>query len=254
MALGWNHTITYLRLGSTIRSGKLFLNIIQVQQLRELNKKLNVLCKPSMSMNTKIVPSFYKFGSEGYLTTFFVSPDLFENAIENNLFGPESGREIHHQLLYGDDSGSYPKYIEFPVVYRHEEGKKMRDMLDMRFDGHCFLISDRMKLLMEDNGITGWKSYPVLVYDKKGNEIKGYHGFTVTGRGGEMRFLMPPNQIPYGESSHYCQWEQDQWDGSDIFRIRPNYLIVTKRTMLLFKENKITSPHFYPLSESATIL
>ena len=30
----------------------------------------------------------------------------------------------------------------------------MRDMLDIRFDGNCFLISDRMKLLMEDNGIT----------------------------------------------------------------------------------------------------
>ena len=198
--------------------------------------------------------SFYIFGSEGYLTTYSVRPDLFNHAILNKLSGPESGRDIHQQLLFGDDNGAYPNYIEFPVVFRHKDGKKMRDMLDMRFDGNCFLISNRMKVLMEANRITGWKSYPVLVYDKKGNKIDGYYGFTVTGKGGEMKFLTPPNQIPYGESSHYCQWEQDQWDGSDIFRIRPNYLIVTKRTMLLFKENKITSPHFYPLSESATIL
>ena len=115
------------------------------------------------SINTP--PFFDKSGSEGYLTTFFITPDIFENAINNNLYGPTSGREIHHQLLYGDENGSYPEYIDFPVVYRHEEGKKMRDMLDMRFDGHCFLISDRMKQMMEENNITGWKSYPVLIYD-----------------------------------------------------------------------------------------
>lgn len=202
-----------------------------------------------MIMITKNDPSFYVFSSAGYLTTFYVRPDLFDYALKNNLHGPESGRDIHYQLLYGDDYGHYPDYIKFPVVYRQREGKKMRDMLDMRFDGNCFLISDRMKQLMEDNDITGWKSYPVLVYDKKGNEIKGYHGFTVTGRGGEMKLLLPYNQIPYDERSRYCQWEQKEWDGSDIFRIGPNFLIVTKRTMLLLKKNKITSPEFYPLSE-----
>ncbi len=196
---------------------------------------------------------FYKFSSEGYLTTYFVTPVLFEIAINNDLHGPESGRDIHHQLLYGDDQGHYPEYIHFPVIYIHEEGKKMRDMLDMRFDGHCFLISDRMKRLMEDNYITGWKSFPVVIYEKNKNEVTGYHGFTVTGRGGEIDYLMPPSQIPYGESSKYCRWSQEQWDGSDIFRISPNYLIVTRRTMLLFKEHRITSPHFSPLSDKVTI-
>jgi len=205
-------------------------------------------------MSTDNKYPFYVFGSAGFLTTFFVSPELFELAIKNQAYGYESGRQIHHQLLYGDENGSYPDYIQFPVVFRHEEGKKMRDMLDMRFDGNCFLISDRMKLLMEKNLITGWKNYPVLIYDKKGNVVEGYHGFTVTGMGGNMRFLKSPNQILSSDSHKYCQWEQKQWDGSDIFRIRPNYLIVTKRTMLLFKENKITSPYFSPLSDSATII
>ena len=207
-----------------------------------------------MITNTNNESAFYIFDSEGYLTTFFVSPVLFEFAIKNQLYGIESGREIHHQLLYGNDNGSYPDYIQFPVVFRHEEGKKMRDMLDMRFDGNCFLISDRMRSLMEEHHITGWKSYPVVIYDKKNDEVTGYHGFTVTGRGGKMDNLMPVNQIPYGESTKYCRWSQEQWDGSDIFRILPNYLIVTKRTMLLFKQNKITAPHFSPLSDSVTII
>lgn len=207
-----------------------------------------------MTMSINSENAFYKFGSEGFLTTFDVTPSLFENAIVNNLYGSESGRDIHHQLLYGDEKGNYPDYLVFPIVYRNEGGTKMRDMLDMRYDGHCFLISDRMKSLMEENRITGWKSYPVLVYDKKGREVSGYNGFTVTGRGGEMEFLLPSDQIPYGEEQTYCRWNKVQWDGSDIFRITPNYLIVTQRTMHLLKKSRISSPFFRPLSEYATIL
>ena len=185
---------------------------------------------------------FYLISTTGGLTTFAVSPDLFEIAVRNDLHGPESGRDIHHQLLYGDDNGGYPLYIEFPVVYRQSEGKRLCDMLDMRFDGQCFLISDRMKQLLEDNGITGWKSYPVLLFDKKGNEVNGYNGFTVSGRGGSMD-IVPNNH-----------WAEGQWDGSDFFRILPNYLVITERTKLLLKKNRITSAGFRPLSDLATII
>ena len=204
--------------------------------------------------NSKTSSQFYCFSTTGGRTTFAVSPDLFERAIKNGLHGPESGREIHRQLLYGNDEGGYPSYIGFPVVYHQFEGKRMCDMLDMRFDGHCFLISDRMKQLLEDNLITGWKTYPVLLFDKKGDEITGYNGFTVNGRGGAMHFLIPPVEIPYGEYPTYVHWAKEQWDGSDIFRIYPNYLVITERTKLLLKKNKITSAEYSPLSESATII
>lgn len=105
--------------------------------------------------NSRTSSQFYCLSTIGGQTTFAVSPDLFERAIKNGLHGPESGREIHRQLLYGNDEGGYPSYIGFPVVYRQFEGKRMCDMLDMRFDGHCFLISDRMKQLLEDNQSLG---------------------------------------------------------------------------------------------------
>lgn len=47
-----------------------------------------------MSINSETY--FYKFGSEVYLNTFYVSPDLYVNALKHNLRGP-SGREIHLQ-------------------------------------------------------------------------------------------------------------------------------------------------------------
>ena len=205
-------------------------------------------------MASKVLCPFYLFSTTGGERTFAVTPDLFEHAIDKDLHGPESGREIHHQLLYGNDAGSYPSYIAFPVVYRHFEGNRMCDMLDMRFDGHCFLISDRMKQLLEVNHITGWKSFPVLLFDKKGNEISGYNGFTVIGRGGEMDFLLPPEQIPFAEDRSYVHWRKEQWDGSDIFRIFPNYLVITSRTKDILKKNKITSAEYRPLSDWASII
>ena len=42
----------------------------------------------------------------------------------------------------------------------------MRDVLDMRSVGF-FVISDRMKDVLEENGFTGWKTYPIQLYDKK---------------------------------------------------------------------------------------
>jgi hypothetical protein len=205
-------------------------------------------------MASKVLCPFFCFSTTGGERTFAVTPDLFEHAVDNDLHGPESGRDIHHQLLYGNENGGYPSYIDFPVFYRGFTGSRMCDMLDMRYDGNCFLISDRMKLLLEENLITGWKCFPVLLFDKKGNEITGYNGFTVIGRGGEMDFLLPPERIPFGEDHSYVHWRKEQWDGSDIFRIYPNYLVITSRTKDLLKKNKITSAEYSPLTERVTII
>ena len=35
---------------------------------------------------------------------------------------------------------------------------------------------------MEENNPTGWKIYPIKLYDKKDNEVLGYHGLSVTGK------------------------------------------------------------------------
>ena len=37
------------------------------------------------------------------------------------------------------------------------------------------------RALLEENGITGWSTYPIEVYDRKGNSLPDYHGFAITG-------------------------------------------------------------------------
>jgi hypothetical protein len=76
--------------------------------------------------------------------------------------------------------GNY-QHISFPVIFKHSMGKKkLTDLVDT---GHpsFFLISDRFKKLLEDNQITGWKTYPIVLLEKNGQEISGYHGFSVIG-------------------------------------------------------------------------
>lgn len=198
---------------------------------------------------------FYDFSNDLPLNTVAVSPDLYERALNLDLHGEESGRKIHNQLLFGDFvTKEYPSYISFPVCFHQIDGKVLREALGM-LRIHSILISDNLLEILTDNQITGWRSYPVLVYDKKGNEIRGYNGFTVTGRGGEMRFLIDKKELSRVESTkQYIQWDKSQWDGSDFFWVKPMFLLATKKVRDVFKREKIKYLRLTPFSEYATIV
>ena len=184
---------------------------------------------------------FYVFGSRGYLTTFAVSPKLFSDAIDNNLRGFHSGRSIHDQLVF---SNQYPNYIQFPIVFHQIDGKRMRDLLDMRYSGSEFLISDRLKSILEDNRCSGWKTYPIELYDKKGCLISGYSGFTVTGKGGRVYYPLNEAWDPVPG------WNPACWDGSDLFHFEnTRHIIITERVMKVLKKHKIDAIDMEPLED-----
>src|ERR1700722_20078064 len=74
------------------------------------------------------------------------------------------------KLIKGNYQG-----IDFPVFFKQEYGNKLYDILDTGFPG-LFIISERMRKILEENNLTGWKVFPIKLYDKKGNEIADYHG------------------------------------------------------------------------------
>ncbi len=136
---------------------------------------------------------FYTFDSKGYLTTISVFPDRnrYFQKFDANTF-------MNEKIIKGDWSR-----LEFPLVFHKiENGKKLRDVLDMRYVS-AYLISDRMKNILEENKITGWKSYPVVIHDKKGSIIEGYNGFSIVGKSGPM----DPRRQP---TEYYIR----KWDGS----------------------------------------
>lgn len=184
---------------------------------------------------------FYTFDSKGYLTTVSVFPDLCEP-----LMGDAAFNFMNNKIIKGDWSG-----LEFPLVFHQiENGKKLRDVLDMRYVS-AYLISDRMKNILKKNKITGWKSYPVIIYDKKGGIIEGYNGFSIVGKSGPMDPRRQPTEYyvrkwdgSVSDSLDYIGgwFDISTWDGSDIFILGESlWIIITKRLYKILKKEKITA-------------
>lgn len=181
---------------------------------------------------------FYDFHSRNYLTTFFAKADILKQAIKR------SDSKLAWKISWDLEDGSYQGY-EFPIVFhevRGDSGKQMRDVLDNR-DTMAYLISDRMKDLLIDNNITGWKCYDIEMYDKKGNIVPGYNGFSVTGKCYDMVKVDYDNIVEdkrRGFLAKGASFDINKWDGSDIFRVG-GWRIITKRVYELFKKHKITA-------------
>ena len=178
-----------------------------------------------MEKTFKDNPRFYSFCVKYYYNTFSVRSDIFAEAIRTYDFSER--RNVDQYLM----SGEYPEWVSFPVVFHQYDGMKLRDL--MAWADEPFIISDRTVNLLEDNHITGWKTFPVEIYDKKGNLISGYQGFSVTGRGG---------------STKDGKYKISQWDGSDIFMIGNGMHHVIERVKILLEENKIDAAEFEPFS------
>jgi hypothetical protein len=179
------------------------------------------------------VSVFFEFSSKLRMSTFQAGPV--------GLQKDKNGTYAHHNLIKG-----HYEEIEFPVVFKQDSGKNLTDILDT---GHVslFLISDRMKVILEENHLTGWKVFPIQLYDKKGNEIHGYHGFSFTGQCAPIDFekseIIEKIFIPHGPLYPYYKGVVvDDWDGSDFFTPKGTYeTLVTKNAADILKKAKITN-------------
>ena len=160
-------------------------------------------------------------------------------------------------LLLGNYSG-----IIFPVIFKQSEyGKKFQDVLDTGWAGF-YLISDKMKSVLEDNHLTGWKTFAVKVLDKKGQAIEGYHGFSVTGRCGEIDYskseVIEKRLVPNGALGKFYKGLYvglEKWDGSDFFLPEKYYgTIITSKAANILKQSKLTNIRMENLAEIETFV
>ena len=192
--------------------------------------------------------NFYRFESRAYGTTFTARPDIFEKALKEG----RNDFDLHcHKFLF---HGDY-EYYRFPIVFRQYDGKYLRDFLDLGYPPTC-LVSDRVVDLLSENGITGWKKYPITLFNIKGNVVEGYSGFSVVGKGGKFSQFWDYEYIVESNRNHVKQrgvYDISQWDGSDIFLVH-NYILMTERVMKLMKTIKVTSVDFERLSDDTDII
>jgi hypothetical protein len=111
--------------------------------------------------------------------------------------------------------------------------------------------------LFHYKGVTGWSTYPVEVYGRKGEPLPGYHGFAVTGsecrRDRSRSQIITKHAVPGGEPFEVyigLYFHEDDWDGSDIFRVSSfGGTIVTEKVKKILKQAKVTNVRLTPLHE-----
>ena len=118
-------------------------------------------------------------------------------------------------------------------------------------------ISPRVQTLLQEHLVTGWATYPVEVFGRKGEHLPGYHGLAVTGAEcdrdrSRSEIVDKPAPVPNGQGYRVYRslyFAEDQWDGSDMFWIHRSGIVVTEKLFQLFKKEKITNVRFTPLPE-----
>ncbi|MBU2524016.1 hypothetical protein KKG71_02375 [Patescibacteria group bacterium] len=196
------------------------------------------------------INNFYDFSSKFYGTTFM--------AIAINSPSKKKPNGLPNNYDYNLVAGKYDN-IDFPVIFKYEDGKHLRDIIDTG-TAVLFLISKKFKTILEKNKLTGWKTFPVKVYDKKNQEIPNYYGLTVTGRCGPIDYSKCETyKTKYVEHGPFVKIYKgkyiglDKWDGSDFFLPIGNYgIIVTEKVANLLKNNKLTNIDLEKLSKVET--
>lgn len=174
------------------------------------------------------------------------------NAKACGLKKDENGTASQWNLIKGDFKG-----IEFPVTFQIQSGKKFLDILDTGWPS-LYLISDRLKTILEEQGLTGWLSFSIKLLDKNNNLIQGYHGLSVKGSCSCIDYeACEIIEKRYVEDGPICKFYKGMpiknWDGSDFFTpIGTFEIVVSKKAADLLKKNKITNVSLQNLADKET--
>jgi hypothetical protein len=141
--------------------------------------------------------------------------------------GERSYNTFRGELSSEDDDDCYrvlraEKTPPGPVEVRYAMGRSQPSDFIFTTSAHPKIISDRVLGILKGEGFTGWRTYPVHLYDKGGARIPGYHGLAIHGRCGpidESKSVKLPKIYPARVSSEWYGlfFDPATWDGSDLF-------------------------------------
>jgi hypothetical protein len=183
---------------------------------------------------------------------------LFEDPFSNRWLRikplPEwVNEELADRLAYGQLKPSKP------VVFRGFMGGPVADILWTSLPP-MVCISEKVVNLLEENRFNGWSTYPVEVSDRKGNTLTDYHGFAIMSYAGERDRSRSPiierEPIALGGKVRKVYkgfyFDENKWDGADIFRVHTSWLVVTKAVRDAFIKSKIRNVEFIALPDEET--
>lgn len=178
-------------------------------------------------------------GNQALRVRSYETLDWLTNKVASLLFRGELSKPPHLLQLHG-----------------YMGGKPMDFLWSGRTPIAC--VSKRVVDLMSEYQLTGWATYPVEVYDRKGSPLPDYYGFAVTGRVGERdrsrSGVIEVPVYPGSKNSHKVYkgffFDEESWDGSDFCTISGTYYqIVTQAVHDVFKRNKVNNVRLIRLTD-----
>lgn len=176
---------------------------------------------------TKEFDNFFIFGS-----TFSKNPVCVSNQKLNF--------EEASQLVVGN----HPN-LNFPLKFKQTSGKKWTDILAPLSVG-LYIVSKRFINILEENLISGWKTYSIKVFDKEQQENNEYVGLSITGKCGPIDYAKSERLfkqlVENGPKTKYVKglyFDINSWDQTDFF-IPKNTLsiIITKKVKDLLEQKQ----------------
>lgn len=144
-----------------------------------------------------------------------------------------------------------------PHIYDAGRGGKATDIL-WAYNVSIFFFSPRLLQLLHDHDITGWNSYAVELYDRKGNLLSGYKGIAVVGPEctrdrSRSQIIDKPAPVEGGRGFQVYQglfFDESEWDGSDMFWVSEGGgIVVTDKVRELFRRYGIRNVELTPLPQ-----
>lgn len=143
-----------------------------------------------------------------------------------------------------------------PIKFRREVGRRVTDLMNGSAVAYR-LLSPRAVQVLGDAGLTGWKTYPVVI-EPEGlhGATDGYVGLSVDGRCGPVRREMARTETRISPAGHPYMaavglfFDPSSWDGSDVFvPTNTGHLMVTRRFVTAVTRARLSNFAFEPASD-----
>lgn len=142
-----------------------------------------------------------------------------------------------------------------PVIVRHKMGGAPKDFIWTTLVYPVF-VSQRVIDLFQDQGFTGWTTYPAVVYAKDGSTIPGYQGLAITGRCGPIDESRSERAFHTTRTGQHpilrgLYFDPESWDGSDLFTTSSlsGWRFVTEKVKRALEKARVRNVEFRRLTE-----
>lgn len=110
------------------------------------------------------------------------------------------------------------------IAFAQLEGGAPRDVNRSGRHVGAPIVSSRFVEVLQEQGLTGWLTYPITLTDRDGAELSGYCVLGVSGRCGPINddlseLVTVPPPVPTGRESRQLKglvFDSETWDGSDF--------------------------------------